>query len=213
MSEYIDIHTHKYIAQSGVRSIYNVRVGSDELWPEEGMFSAGIHPWDVEKIEPYWWDELGGLLRQRRCVAIGEAGLDYKYSTHTRARQNKLFESQILLAADMAKPLIIHTVGALEPTLERLVGFASPFVIHGFCGTNQKAERILTAGGYLSVSRCTSLDVVPLSRLLFETDQSELDIRDIYERVCRERDISPEDLKRVIIQNFEEIFTPYLPRV
>ena len=116
---------------------------------------------------------------------LGETGLDYYYEHSPRAIQAESFRTHIRAAQATGIPLIIHTRDAEEDTLailreERKHG-AFTGVIHCFTGTEALARAALELGLYVSISgvvtfkkadalRAVVRDVVPLSRILVETD-------------------------------------------
>ncbi|WP_095499106.1 TatD family hydrolase [Paraferrimonas haliotis] len=143
--------------------------------------SAGVHPLDIEDgvdIE---------LLRRQASddwvVAIGETGLDYYYSKDSIALQQQSFETQLQLACELNKPVIVHTRDAREDTIailkngqvERCGG-----VLHCFTENWPMAKQALDMGMYVSISGIASFKnatelqqvakKIPLDRLLIETD-------------------------------------------
>lgn len=112
--------------------------------------------------------------------AVGEIGLDYHYSPETRVRQLKLFEEQLQLAADLDKPVIIHTREADDDTLGCLKNIPARGIIHSFTGGPRFCRALLDLGFMISYSgivtfraadnvRETAL-FVPDDRILVETD-------------------------------------------
>ena len=167
---YIDIHTHRRSNDPYVIDAY--AVGSDGSLPA-GPYSAGIHPWEVQRITPdntsrYRQDLLDALTP--RCIAVGEIGLDYAVTGRSL-------------------PVIIHCVRAYNDLIPILRHYphVTP-VIHGFTGSPELAERLLQAGGYLSFGHRTAaspktrqaLAAVPVDRVFFETDESPLPIAATY---------------------------------
>src|SRR5512134_1366803 len=71
--------------------------------------SAGVHPHEARLADDTVYDELRGLARDGRIVAIGEIGLDYHYDHSPRPTQQQAFRRQIQLARDVGLPLIVHT--------------------------------------------------------------------------------------------------------
>ena len=60
------------------------------------------------------YDELRGLARDGRIVAIGEIGLDFHYDHSPRDAQREVFRRQIRLARDVGLPIVVHTREADE---------------------------------------------------------------------------------------------------
>ena len=145
--------------------------------------SAGVHPHDAKLMTAAVEDELRGLARDGRLVAIGEIGLDFYYDHSPRDVQRDVFRRQVRLARDVGLPIIIHTRDAdLETAalLEEEGAAEVGGVIHCFTGGHELADRALALGFYLSFSgiatfpRSTVIQEVaarvPLERLLVETD-------------------------------------------
>ncbi|MEC8245724.1 MAG: TatD family hydrolase, partial [Pseudomonadota bacterium] len=82
----------------------------DNVW-----FSAGIHPHNAG-AEPQACDP--GAIRvaadHPKCVAIGEAGLDYHYDYAPRDLQADSFRAQISVARELGLPVIVHAREADE---------------------------------------------------------------------------------------------------
>jgi TatD DNase family protein len=76
------------------------------------------------------------------------------------------------------------------------------------------ARQLLSKGMYLSfwfdfVLRAESADLLrslPEDRIFLETDGADVDIRDIYIKVSKDKDIAVNELKSIILSNFMEFF-------
>ena len=145
--------------------------------------SAGIHPHEAKLATDAIYDEIAGLSRERRIVAIGEIGLDFHYDHSPRETQREVFRRQVRLAREVGLPVIIHTREADEETaalLEEEGAGEVGGVIHCFTGTEELARRALNLGFFISFSgivtfpRSTVIQevarAVPIERLLIETD-------------------------------------------
>jgi TatD DNase family protein len=145
--------------------------------------SVGVHPHEAKLANEAIYDELRGLARDGRIVAVGEIGLDFHYDYSPRDVQRKVFRRQVRLARDVGLPLIIHTREADEETaaiLEDEGAKEAGGVIHCFTGGEELARRALALGFYISFSgivafpRSETIQVVvrtvPEDRLLLETD-------------------------------------------
>ena len=99
---------------------------------EDGVFAIlGVHPHEAER-EGGRLDELRDLLAHPRAVAVGETGLDFYRDRAPRDRQLEVFEEELALAAELAKPVVIHTRAADEATVETLEPFGGTVVLHCF---------------------------------------------------------------------------------
>ncbi len=77
-------------------------------------------------------------------IAIGEIGLDYYYSADNKAAQQAVFGSQIDIANQLDKPVIIHTRSAGDDTIAMLRQHRAEKcggVIHCFTETMEFAKK------------------------------------------------------------------------
>ena len=143
--------------------------------------TAGVHPHDALEYAP---SDLEGIRAEvaRGAVAIGECGLDYHYDHSPRDRQLAAFSAQLALAAELRRPVVVHTREAEEDTRRLVVDAGSAGVIgvlHCYTGSTALAEAALGVGWYVSFSGIVTfrkwtddalLRLVPSDRLLVESD-------------------------------------------
>ena len=142
--------------------------------------SVGVHPnWCDEAAEGYL-DELREAAKNKKVVAIGEIGLDY-FCDKPKEMQQRVFEQQLELAAELNLPVIIHSRLAGEQVVKTLAKYKPRGVVHRFGGTPQELEAVLALGMYVSFN-CDltypeyseaplyALMNTPFERLLIETD-------------------------------------------
>lgn len=172
-------------------------------YPEHVRLSIGLHPWKVNE----GWQERMAVMRQvtnREDVwAIGECGLD-KVHRESLSLQMEVFRTQIALAEEVKKPMIIHCVRAfdellmlrreLEATCRKEGREPQPWVIHGFRGKPEQAKQMMTKGILLSFGHQYNLEtlrfVFTSSRPFYlETDDLHLSVRQIYEQVAHHLDV------------------------
>ena len=145
--------------------------------------SAGVHPHEAKIADENVYEELCGLAKGGRIVAIGEIGLDFHYDHSPRDVQREVFRRQIRLAREVGLPVIVHTREADAETgaiLEEERAAETGGVIHCFTGGRELARRALEIGflisfsGILAFPRAEVIQEVaretPLDRLLVETD-------------------------------------------
>jgi TatD DNase family protein len=152
-----------------------------EIAGREGGVSAalGIHPHQAGGDDAGRLDELRELLASPHAVAVGETGLDHYRDYAPRDRQRELFEAQLGLAAEVSKPVVVHTRAADEDTLAALDGFEGTVVLHCF-SSPRLLSPALERGWYVSfagnVTYPNAYDLraaaraVPAERLLVESD-------------------------------------------
>lgn len=118
--------------------------------------SVGVHPSDAvrDMQNADWLEQLEGLYRSsEKVVAIGEIGLDYHYGKEDKEEQKLCFDAQMLLAAKLDAPVVIHDREAHEDTLEILARYPSVTgVVHSFSGSFEMAKQVMKMGCYISVN-------------------------------------------------------------
>ena len=143
-------------------------------------FACGIHPEEVDNLPENYIDILRRMAQDKKCVAIGEIGLDYYWLQDNKDLQKKVFEEQILLAKELDLPIIVHDREAHEDTLNILKKYKPKGVLHCFSGSVETAKEVLKLGMYIGLGGAVTFknakkpvevaEMLPLDRLLLETD-------------------------------------------
>jgi len=146
----------------------------------DGVFAAlGIHPHQAADEGDDRLAELRELLDDDTAVAVGETGLDYYRDYAPRDRQLALFERQLELAAELGKPVVIHTRAASDDTAAALEPFGGTVVLHCFSAPELLPVAVdrgyyVSFAGNLTYPNAGDLRdaarAVPADRLLVETD-------------------------------------------
>ena len=167
-------------------------IGYDLPTSRAALQLATEHPdiWATVGIQPHYAEETGPaalaalreMLAHPSVVALGEIGLDYHHDRAPHSSQAALFRSQLAIARELDKTVVIHTREAQVDTLAILADAAQGLriVMHSFSGDWAFAEAALALGAWLSFSgpvtypKATALHDaarrVPLDRILIETD-------------------------------------------
>ncbi len=202
---YIDTHCHlddnRFIDLDSVVKEYEkalvktvIHAGCNEKSSEFGKlacekydsiyFSAGFHPSDCIDFDDEARLKIERLLSHKKCVAVGEIGLDYHYEGIDKEKQKQCFISQIELAKEYNLPICVHMRDATEDTInilkEQAKGLSARGVIHCYSGSVETAKILLDLGFMLSFGGTvtfknakTVLEVAkftPIDCLLTETD-------------------------------------------
>ena len=210
MTTIIDIHTHT-LPIHPESAIWNCTPSTLSLLPQTQYASFGLHPWSLSastlssEIE-----SMEQLLTDNRFIAIGEAGLDKLCDTPWEL-QMQAFRLQAELADRLNLPLIIHAVKAHNEIMQLKMQLKArnTWIIHGFRGKPELANQYLQAGFYLSFGErynVQSLLAVSSSRLLFETDDSQHSILDIYQQAAPILSLSAHELLTQTMQNIDKVF-------
>ena len=143
--------------------------------------AVGRHPNSARGFDEADLAELRALASHERCRAIGETGLDFYRDHAPRSDQHRAFAAQIALAAELGKPLVIHTRAASRETLDQLAAEADgvSVVMHCFSMPEQLDECLrrgytVSFAGNVTYPKAGELAAaaarVPEERLLVETD-------------------------------------------
>ena len=156
-----------------------------EAYPDNVYCTQGIHPHDAKSYSLEVENKIvTNLTHSQQVKAIGEIGLDYHYDYSPKDKQAHAFEAQMQIAVDHNLPVVIHTREAEEDTWNVLSNFKdqlkAPLVLHSFTSQKWLAEKALEAGFFIGFNGIVTfknahtvrevLDIVPLERLLLETD-------------------------------------------
>ncbi|EPY36709.1 TatD DNase family protein, partial [Strigomonas culicis] len=167
-----------------------------------GCYSTiGCHPTrcsEFLKDPEAYYGELDALLSTHSvhhggcAVAVGEVGLDYdRLCFCTKEVQQEYFLRQLDLAERHRLPLFLHdrnTNGDFYQILSQHMARLHGGVVHSFTGTAGELQRYLDLTLYIGINGCSLkteenlavAKLVPLERLLIETDGPWCDIRNTH---------------------------------
>ena len=230
-------------AQAGVRRMITIGVDlassrrAVEIAEQQaGVYAAvGVHPNDCADFDTTLLQEIRRLARHPKVVAIGEIGLDYYWQKVDHDTQARAFRAQLELAAEIDKPVIIHSraaasdvVALLEDATQRAARITG--TLHSYFDDLEIARRVFAIGFYIGVTGPITfkksdreraiIRQVPLERLLLETDAPFLTphphrgkrnepayVRQIAETIARARAQPVEEIARQTTQNAERLFS------
>ena len=213
---FLNIHTHKLQNDDG-NSVINLDLKA--FCPQKGLFSYGIHPWDLDDEHFDTATALRRLeekLHNPNVVALGEAGLDRLHKS-SFDRQMEIFEKQIVLSEKFSKPIIIHNVKCNNEmiALRKKYKPAQAWILHGFNGTGQDVRQLVENGFCFSVGGALlhqdrkigkSIAEIPADRLFFETDMADIDVIAIYQAAASILGMPIYALRDKIFANFAHYF-------
>ncbi len=193
--------------------------------------SVGVHPLYKESREP----SVAELLERAahpKVIAIGETGLDYFYAKEEREWQKRYFIAHIEAARQTGLPLVVHTRGAKDDTLNLLRehgGGDVKGVLHCFTEDLDMAQQAIELGFYISISGIVTfrnaqslrdtVKALPMEKLLIETDAPWLApvpfrgkpneprfVANVAECVAELKGVSVEELASITADNFFTLF-------
>jgi len=162
---------------------------------DELYYALGLHPFfshehseqalvllteQIKKVRKY------SDVYRKKCVAIGECGLDFAIVNADKEQQIELLREQIVLASQFDLPVILHCRKAF-PELMAILRQNPPIaggVYHAFSGSYQQAKQLIDlgikigVGGTITYSRATktrhTIASLPLVELILETDAPDM---------------------------------------
>ncbi|MBP1565226.1 MAG: TatD family hydrolase [Oscillospiraceae bacterium] len=145
--------------------------------------AAGVHPECVANIPSDYIQQIEKIIVENKdkIKAIGEIGLDYHYEDYDASLMKEVFTNQLILAQKTDLPVIIHSRDATKDTLDVLRKHTpKKGVVHCFSGSAQTARELVEMGLHISFTgvitfknarkALEALEVIPLDRLMLETD-------------------------------------------
>lgn len=210
---FVNIHGHRKannIQEWVLRSLMASEYPPDDI--EYGHYSVGFHPYNVGKF-----DEQDTLNKVRlstenpNVFAIGEIGLDKSIEAPLELQQ-RIFERQVDIAEFADLPVILHVVRAFNEMIEfkKAHNPSVPMIIHGYNGNKEMAAELVRAGFLISFGEAIAGEntklidackAVPLDRMFLETDEGEMDIREVYHSAAELKDVSMDQLRLQIVEN------------
>lgn len=195
--------------------------------------AIGWHPQDAITMtdeDLAWIEKLA--TEEKKVVAIGEIGLDYYWDTSPKDVQHEVFRKQIRLAKKLKLPIIIHDREAHQDIVNILKEEEAEEVggiMHCFSGSPEMAEQCIKMNFYISLGGPVTfknakkpkevVEVVPLDRLLIETDCPYLTpepyrgkrnesgyVRYVAEKIAELKNISVVEMAQITTANAKKIF-------
>ncbi|MBS3799219.1 TatD family hydrolase [Pseudoalteromonas sp. BDTF-M6] len=206
-----------------------------ELAQQFDLYScAGIHPHNAKDATDDFAANLTAMAQAKEVIAIGECGLDYNRDFSPRPQQREVFARQLALANELDMPVYLHERDAHDDMLAMLREYQPRGVLHCFTGNRQQAQNYLDLGLYLGITGWVcderrgsdlndALNVLPMNRLLIETDAPYLLPRTIRPKPKSRRcepahlscvvahlsqhyQVSPAQLSATSVANFHSLF-------
>jgi TatD DNase family protein len=148
------------------------------------QIALGIHPWWVTQHQATSLELLETLLQQHvpQISAVGEIGLDFAIDPASFSQQQQFFSTQLSLAAQFAKPVVLHHRKSMVPLLAELKRqkFQYGGILHAFSGSPEQGLAFvdlgfkLGIGGTITYERAAktqrAIRTLPLECFVLETD-------------------------------------------
>ena len=209
--KYFDSHSHYYderfveereggadplisaLLSGEVSGIINVgtspetcRAAIEQAEKYDNMYLAlGIHPSDTRFLSDMDAElvEIENMIKKqgRKCVCLGEIGLDYHYPDTDKERQHRYFRAQMALAERLGLPVCIHDRDSHADVMAVIREFPNVRgVLHSYSGGVDMARELVELGYMISFSGTLTFTnarrprevaaTLPHDRILIETD-------------------------------------------
>ncbi|MEQ1849834.1 MAG: TatD family hydrolase [Candidatus Peribacteraceae bacterium] len=194
------------------------------------FFTAGVHPHHAASFSEADLPVIREACLHPKCAAVGEIGLDYHYMHSPKDTQQRVFETQLVLAKELHKPAVVHCRESVED-LWTIVNHVKPsrIVIHCCTEKWEDVKRFTDAGHFLSftgIATYPKSDVIrdtimhcPMDQLMIETDAPFLSpiphrgkrnepafVAEVLRLVASIKGISVEEADRITTKNTVEFF-------
>ena len=152
----------------------------------DNMYLAlGIHPSDTRFLSDMdaELEEIENMIKKqgRKCVCLGEIGLDYHYPDTDKERQHRYFRAQMALAERLGLPVCIHDRDSHADVMAVIREFPNVRgVLHSYSGGVDMARELVELGYMISFSGTLTFTnarrprevaaTLPHDRILIETD-------------------------------------------
>ncbi len=145
--------------------------------------ALGVHPSEVAELnmEKLLW--LKEQCNHKKCVAVGEIGLDYHWDEPARALQKEWFQKQLELARELSLPVVIHSRDAAQDTIDVMQKCHAQEiggVIHCYSFSKETAKIFLKMGFYFGIGGVLTfknskklkeaVEYIPMESIVLETD-------------------------------------------
>ena len=192
----------------------------------------GIHPHESKNDKVTAKLIINEIKNNKKIIGVGETGLDFYYNHSNKDDQILSFREHIKAALELDAPIIVHSRNAEDETFKILNEFKEKklkILMHCFTGSKNFAKKLLELNAYFSASGiitfknsielCDTFKLIPLEKLLIETDSPYLTpvpnrgknnepsfIKFTAEKLANIKEISKENLINTTSSNFNTLF-------
>ena len=226
--------THTYTNTYAIIGLHPIHTGAS--YHDEKELGEGNKEF-TSRGEIFDKDAYRELLRDPKVVAIGECGLDYyRCDEESITKQKQAFISQIELANEFNKPLMLHirnnpkdkSLNAYSDVLDLLKKYSKvKGDVHFFAGNLDDAKAFLDFGFTLSFTGVVTFthdydEVIrntPLDKIMSETDSPYVSpipyrgkrnepvyVREIVKKIAEIKNLPEPEVAKAIILNAKQIF-------
>jgi len=205
----LDLHTHQASVDFAICN-QGTSQGKAKSW-----YSLGLHPWYLKESWQHDLDEMKTFAYDHNLMAIGECGFDL-IKGPSESIQQAAFLAQIHWAQELGLPIIMHQVKGLHLLQQVLKNEQElPAIIwHGYNQKSSIGASLLDFSIYFSFGKDLLksgsnaqefLKICPIERIFLETDDSDLNIEQIFSQASLLLQLPVETLGRQVVDNWNKI--------
>lgn len=214
-------------------SLASCRRTIDLMQRYDFMYGAiGVHPSETAELDETSFEWIRQQCHLKKCVAVGEIGLDYYWDEPERELQKKWFVRQMELAREAGKPVVIHSREAAKDTVDIMTAERAGEiggVIHCYSYTKETAKIFLDMGFYFGIGGVLTfknakklkeaVEYIPLDRIVLETDcpyltpepnrgkrNSSLHLPYVVAEMAQVKGVDEEEIRRVTWENAHKLY-------
>jgi TatD DNase family protein len=173
------------VYQRNLQRVWDLALSEPQVYA-----ALGLHPIYLDEHRPEHLqelrDRLAALAGHPKLCAVGEIGLDYYVESLDREQQQKIFDSQLQMAADFNLPALLHVRRSHADTIATLKRFKlrRSGIVHAFAGSREEAKEYIKLGFKLGLGGAATwpqalrmhrvIAELPLDSVVLETDSPDM---------------------------------------
>jgi TatD DNase family protein len=211
---FIDFHTHNPKQSKQHFCIHSLLIEEYENNDFPSPFTFGVHPWWADEInQDQYYLIYNKVISHPNYIGMGEIGLD-KIKDDNWSTQIDMFKMQLEIAKmNQHEFIIIHCVKAFNEVIRHIKssGYKGNIVFHDYHENEVITKELIKRDAYFSFGKALnqlskklqkSLSIIPINKILIETDDNEgIDIEVLYQNLADYKNISLLELKKQIYEN------------
>lgn len=200
LTDFLNYNLHNFVKAAKVNKLIMLNMSIDPITALDVIETNKQYPWILPSIGSHCvfydrykdgdLDKIKDIIKNNltHIYAIGEIGLDYREGTsdEVKEKQKWIFEEQIKLAVEFNLPVSVHTRDSVKDITKIISKYPNVrFALHCWSGNEQETKDLLDISsniwfgygakvtqddGEISKVRQESLKLIPINRLLIETD-------------------------------------------
>jgi TatD DNase family protein len=173
------------VYQRNLQRVWDLALSEPQVYAALGLHPIYLNEHRPEHLQELR-DRLAALAGHPKLCAVGEIGLDYYVESLDREQQQKIFDSQLQMAADFNLPALLHVRRSHADTIATLKRFKlrRSGIVHAFAGSREEAKEYIKLGFKLGLGGAATwpqalrmhrvIAELPLDSVVLETDSPDM---------------------------------------